>query len=132
MADIPFHICVYIPIFIHSSISGHLGCLLILANGNNAAVNIDMQMSYQISCLIVWCGIRVLLAVFPALEEWHVEASLWAQQHAPLLTRTPCSAVPPVWVSGALLLGRGWLLGMHIGGAAPWPRSCWPCLCGGC
>ena len=78
MADIPFYICVYIPIFIHSCISGHLGCLLIMANGNNAAVNIGMQMAYQISCLIVWCGIRVLLVIFPVLEEWHVEASLWA------------------------------------------------------
>ena len=60
-------------------------------------MNIGMQMAYQISCLIVWCGIRVLLVIFPVLEEWHVEASLWAQQHAPSLTRTPCSGVPPVW-----------------------------------
>ena len=40
------------PIFVHSSIDGHLGCFHILAIVNNAAVNIEMHMSFQISVFV--------------------------------------------------------------------------------
>ena len=44
------YVCMY-PIFVHSSVSGHLGCLPVLANGSSAAVSTVMQMSSQIGCL---------------------------------------------------------------------------------
>ena len=40
----------YYILFIHSSV-GHLGCLLILAIVNNAAVNIRVHVSFQINVL---------------------------------------------------------------------------------
>ena len=41
-----FH-CMYIPhLFIHSSEDGHLGCVHILAAGNNASVNMRAQTSF--------------------------------------------------------------------------------------
>ena len=38
--------------FIHSPVDGHLGCLHVLAVGNNAAVNIKVHVSFQISLFI--------------------------------------------------------------------------------
>ena len=34
--------------FIHSSVSGHLGCIPVLATGNSAAMNTGVHMSFQI------------------------------------------------------------------------------------
>lgn len=47
---------VYIPLlfFIHSSVDGHLGCLHIFANSKNAAMNIRVHMTFQISVFILF------------------------------------------------------------------------------
>ena len=37
----------YIPHFVYLSSNGHMGCLHILAIGNNAAMNMDVQISLQ-------------------------------------------------------------------------------------
>ena len=39
-------------IFIHSSVDGHLDCCLILAIVNNATVNIEVHVSFQMSVFI--------------------------------------------------------------------------------
>ena len=39
-------------VFIHSSVEGHLGCCLILAMVNNATVNTEVRVSFQISVFI--------------------------------------------------------------------------------
>ena len=47
--------CIYIcicHIFIHSSVHSHLSCFLILATENNAALNIGVHVSFQMSVFI--------------------------------------------------------------------------------
>ena len=38
--------------FIHSSVAGHLGCFHVLAIINDAAMNIEMHVSFQIGAFI--------------------------------------------------------------------------------
>ena len=49
--------------FIHSSVEGHLGCLPVFAIVNNAAINIGVYASFQISVLgflDVYPGVEIL------------------------------------------------------------------------
>ena len=62
--------------FIHSSVSGHLGCFHVLAIVNSAAVNIGVQVSFQIvvfSGYIPWSGIAgsYSSSVFSFLRNFH-------------------------------------------------------------
>ena len=54
--SIPLCVCVCIHhiFFICLSVDGHLGCFLILAIVNNAAVNIRVHVSFQISVFVLF------------------------------------------------------------------------------
>ena len=41
-------------IFIHSSVNGHLGYFHILAIVDNAAINVEVHVSFQ-SCIVLFC-----------------------------------------------------------------------------
>ena len=47
--------------FIHSSVDGHLRCFRILAIVNNAAVNIGVHVSFQIT-------VYIFLDIYPGVE----------------------------------------------------------------
>ena len=47
-------VCVYHIVFIHLSVDGKLGCFLTLAIVNNAATNIGVYVSFQISVFVLF------------------------------------------------------------------------------
>ena len=47
-SNIPLYIFIYCILFIHSSVSGHLGCFQVLAVVNSAAVNIGVHVSFPV------------------------------------------------------------------------------------
>ena len=57
-----FIVCVYHSFFIHSSINGHLGCFLVLAIINSAAINIGVLVSFSIMFSLGICPVVGLLS----------------------------------------------------------------------
>ena len=56
------YICIY-HIFLHSSVDSHLGCFRILAIVNHAAVNVEVQVYFQISVFFysnIYWGVELL------------------------------------------------------------------------
>ena len=89
------------PIFIHSPISRHLACFPYLGKCNNATENIDSRVPQY-------------------------------RPHGPLCWGGAgfCACAQTGLASGHVCR-RGWLLGMRIGRAVPWPTGylcsgCWP------
>ena len=58
MAEKYYIVYVYHIFFIHSSVDGHLGCFNVFANVNNAAMNIVVHVSFQISVLVFFFQIN--------------------------------------------------------------------------
>ena len=59
MAEQHSIVCVYVfhIIFIHLSVDGHLGCFHILGIVNNAAMNIEVHVSFRISVFVLFFDI---------------------------------------------------------------------------
>ena len=53
-------VCVCYNVFVHSPVDGHLGCFLVLATVNNAAVNIGVHVSFE---LVFWGFLDILPGV---------------------------------------------------------------------
>jgi len=57
-----FFVCMYHSFFIHSSKNGHLGCFLVLAIINSAAMNIGVHVSFSIMFSLGICPVVGLLS----------------------------------------------------------------------
>ena len=53
LSAIPVYVCTH-HIFIHSSVSGHLGCFHVLATINSAALNIGEHVSFPVIVLSIY------------------------------------------------------------------------------
>ena len=57
LSSIPMSVCMHVcthHIFIHSSVSGHLGCFHVLAAVNSAPLNIGVHVSFPITVLSIY------------------------------------------------------------------------------
>ena len=105
-------------LFIHSSVSGHLGCFHVLAIVNSAAMNIGVHVSFQImffSQYMPRVGCRVISSV-QSLSRVQLFAIPWIAAHQASLFITisrrslRLTSIESVMPSSHLILGRPLLL----------------------